>query len=292
MTTHSAGRGGATPRGRRTDARRGMGGGQGNAINGNIGNNGNNDGIGNAGNGNGESGENNANGENNKEGREHGNPRDGGNNNNGNRCSYKEFLACQPNKFDGKSGAIAYTRWVEKMKSVIDMSNYAINQRVKYVADDFKTLLRDEYCPYNEMQKLENEFWNHTMIGDGHTAYTDRFHALAKLVPHLVTPEFKRIDRYIYCLVPEIHGMVRATEPTTIQSAILKAGGLIDDAIRNGLLKRSSEKRKENGETSKQEDARSNNKKARTRKGSVATNSGKKEYKGLHPKCANCSYHH
>ncbi|GKA03164.1 reverse transcriptase domain-containing protein [Tanacetum coccineum] len=86
--------------------------------------------------------------------------------------------------------------------------------------------------------------------------------------------------------------MVRATEPTTIQSAILKAGGLTDDAMRNGSLKRSSEKRKESGETSKQEDARSNNKRARTGKRFVATNSGKKEYKVLYPKCAKCSYHH
>nr|GEY04873.1 reverse transcriptase domain-containing protein [Tanacetum cinerariifolium] len=77
------------------------------------------------------------------------------------------------------------------------------------------------------------------MVRDGYTAYTDRFHKLDKLVPHLVTPEFKGID-----------------------SAILKAEVLIDDAMRNGLLKRSSEKRKENNETGYQKDARSNNKKA------------------------------
>ncbi|GJV65165.1 reverse transcriptase domain-containing protein [Tanacetum coccineum] len=126
------------------------------------------------------------------------------------------------------------------------------------------------------------------MVGAGHTAYTYQFHELAKLVPHLVTPEYKRIDRYIYGLVPKIRGMVRATEPTTIQSAILKAERLTNDAVRNGLLKRRSEKRKESGETSKQDDARSNNKRARTGKGFVETDSGKKEYKDLHPKCTKC----
>ncbi|GJY01989.1 RNA-directed DNA polymerase, eukaryota [Tanacetum coccineum] len=153
-----------------------------------------------------------------------------------------------------KGGAIAYTRWVKKMESVIDMSNYAINQRVKNV-EDFKTLLRDEYCPHNEIQKLENESWNHIMVGAGHAAYTNRFHKLAKLVPRLVTPKFKRIDR-------------------------------------NGLLKKSSEKRKESGETGRQENARSNNKRARTGKGFVAIDSGKKEFKGPHPKCDKCDYHH
>ncbi|GKF86616.1 reverse transcriptase domain-containing protein, partial [Tanacetum coccineum] len=144
----------------------------------------------------------------------------------------------------------------------------------------------------NEMQKLENEFWNHTMVGTGHATYTDQFHELAKLVPHLVTYEFKRIDRYIYGLVPKIRRMVRATEPSTIQSAILKTGGLTDDVVRNGLLKGSSEKWKESGETGKQEDARSNNKRAMTEKRYVAAGTGKGEYKGLHPKCAKCSYHH
>nr|GFB00893.1 reverse transcriptase domain-containing protein [Tanacetum cinerariifolium] len=131
-----------------------------------------------------------------------GNPRDGSNNNNGNRCSYKEILACQPKEFDGKGGAIVYTQWVEKMESVIDMSNFAINKRVKYAA-----------------------------------------------------------------------GIVNR------KSMILNAGGLSDDAVRNELLKRSSEKRKESGETGKQEDARSNYKRARTGKGFISTESCKKEYK-------------
>ncbi|GJT89605.1 hypothetical protein Tco_1078450 [Tanacetum coccineum] len=54
------------------------------------------------------------------------------------------------------------------------------------------------------------------------------FHELAKLVPHLVTPETSRIKRYIAGLAPEIRGMIRATQPDTIQTAILRAGILTD----------------------------------------------------------------
>ncbi|GJU01917.1 hypothetical protein Tco_1112255 [Tanacetum coccineum] len=32
-----------------------------------------------------------------------------------NGCSYKEFVACKLKEFDGKGGAVAYIRWVEKM---------------------------------------------------------------------------------------------------------------------------------------------------------------------------------
>ncbi|GJY74841.1 hypothetical protein Tco_0479272 [Tanacetum coccineum] len=37
-------------------------------------------------------------------------------------CSYKEFMAYNPKDYDGKGGAIVYTRWIEKMESVQDMS--------------------------------------------------------------------------------------------------------------------------------------------------------------------------
>nr|GEU52724.1 hypothetical protein [Tanacetum cinerariifolium] len=46
--------------------------------------------------------------------------------------------------------------------------------------EDLKNLTREEFCPVNEMQKLETKFWNHTMLGAGHAAYTDRFHKLAR----------------------------------------------------------------------------------------------------------------
>ncbi|GKD02975.1 putative reverse transcriptase domain-containing protein [Tanacetum coccineum] len=116
---------------------------------------------------------------------------------------------------------------------------------------DFKVLMREEFCPSNEMQKLETELWNHAMVRVGHAAYTDRFHELARLVPHLVTPENKRIERYVYGLAPLIHRMVAATEPTMIQSVILKASMLTNEAIRNGSIKKNPKKRGNGGEPSR-----------------------------------------
>ncbi|GJY94052.1 hypothetical protein Tco_0510413 [Tanacetum coccineum] len=105
----------------------------------------------------------------------------GGNGPNNGGCTYKEFLACKPRDFDEKGGAIVLTRWIEKMDSVMDISGCFNNQKVN-----------------NEIEKLELEFWNHAMVGANHAAYTDRFHKLAKLFPHLVTPESKCIDGYIH----------------------------------------------------------------------------------------------
>ncbi|GJT51297.1 hypothetical protein Tco_0977454 [Tanacetum coccineum] len=93
-----------------------------------------------------------------------------------------EFLACNPKESDGKGGAIVCTCWIEKMESVQDMCGCRDNQKVKYTAgsfvckaltwwnsqihtrsqevavgmswEDFKTLTREEFCPSNEMQKF------------------------------------------------------------------------------------------------------------------------------------------
>ncbi|GJU26963.1 putative reverse transcriptase domain-containing protein [Tanacetum coccineum] len=159
-----------------------------------------------------------------------GNGKNGNDGNGGNNggCTYKEFLACKPRDFDGKGGAIVLTRWIEKMESVMDISGCVNNQK-------FKALLVEEFCPSNKMEKLETEFRNHAMVGANHAAYTDRFHELAKLVPHLVTPESKRIKRYIHGLAPQICGMIRVTQSAIIQSAILMAGTLTDEAVGKGF---------------------------------------------------------
>ncbi|GJX35453.1 reverse transcriptase domain-containing protein [Tanacetum coccineum] len=159
--------------------------------------------------------------------------------------------------------------------------------------EDFKTLIREEFCLTNEMQKLETEFWNHAMVGAGHAAYTDRFHELARLVPYLVTPENKRIEKYIYGFAPQIQGMMAATEPVIIQRAVQKAGTLKDEAVRNGSLKKNPEKRGNYGQPNRDSNARDENK--RTRAGNAfatTTNPVRRGYNGTIPMCVSCNLHH
>ena len=150
----------------------------------------------------------------------------------------------------------------------------------------------EEFCPSDEMEKLENEFWNHTMVGANHVAYTDRFHELAKLVPHLVTPESSRIKRYINGLAPQICGMLLATQTTTIQSAILTAGILTDEAVRCRTLTNKNDKRKEVEESSKQVSTWKDNKKLKTGQGFVAIVPPRYDNVGTYPKCAKCYAFH
>ncbi|GJX31276.1 putative reverse transcriptase domain-containing protein [Tanacetum coccineum] len=211
-------------------------------------------------------------------------------------CSYKEFIACNPKEYDGKGGAVALTRWIEKMESVHDMSGCSIDQKVKYTAgsfvgkalmwwnsqictlswevavsmswNDFKFMMIQEFCPSHEMQKLESELWNHAMVGAGHAAYIDRG------------------------LAPQIHGMVAATKPKTIQKAVQISGALTDEAVRNGSMKK-VEKRGNVEEPSKDRSGRDDYKRTMTGNAFATTvNHVGRENTCTWPKCTTCNSYH
>nr|GEX76793.1 reverse transcriptase domain-containing protein [Tanacetum cinerariifolium] len=235
-------------------------------------------------------------------------------------CSYKEFLVYNLKEYDGKGGAVVLTRWIEKKENVQDMSGCSIDQKVKYNAgsfvgkdltwwnsqirmlsrevavsmswNDFKFMMIKEFCPSHEMQKLETELWNHAMVGAVHAAYTDRFHELARLVPHLVTPKSRKIERYMYGLAPQIRGMVATIEPKAMQKAVQISGALTDEAVRNGSIKKV--KKKENiGEPINDKNGRDGNKRTRTGNtfATIANPVGR-ENAGAWPKCATCNAYH
>ncbi|GJR90671.1 putative reverse transcriptase domain-containing protein [Tanacetum coccineum] len=130
------------------------------------------------------------------------------------------------------------------------------------------------------------------MVGANHAAYTDRFHELAKMVPHLVTPESASIKRYVAGLAPKIRGMLKETQPTTIQDAIMRAGILTDDAISCGTLSKSNEKRKAVEETGKSGRSWRDKKKVKMGAGFVETAPPRNEYVGSNPRCAKCYTYH
>ncbi|GKE41340.1 putative reverse transcriptase domain-containing protein [Tanacetum coccineum] len=72
--------------------------------------------------------------------------------------------------------------------------------------------------------------------------------------------------------------MVKATQPTTIQNAVLRAGILTDEAISCGTLSKGSEKRKANDEGAKSGGSWKDKKKAKVGAGFVATTPPRNEY--------------
>ncbi|GKD76494.1 hypothetical protein Tco_1339115 [Tanacetum coccineum] len=49
------------------------------------------------------------------------------------KCSYKEFMSCQPINFKGIEGAVGLIRWFERTESVFSRSNCTEGCKVKFV---------------------------------------------------------------------------------------------------------------------------------------------------------------
>ena len=140
-------------------------------------------------------------------------------------CSYKHFTNCKPLPFNGNGGVIALMRWFEKTNSVFEICSCPEGSKVMFAActfsnrdliwwnnhvksltlsvansigwENLKELMLEEYCPRGEVQKLEQELWELKMVGSDIVTYTDRFCDLGALFPRMVTPESKKIKRYI-----------------------------------------------------------------------------------------------
>ncbi|XP_071708664.1 uncharacterized protein [Rutidosis leptorrhynchoides] len=159
------------------------------------------------------------------------------NNNNGNRyppksCPHKEFMSCKPPSYKGTEGPIELNRWFEKMESVFRLCNCGEADKVKYATgtlsggaltwwtayagivgwnaalaipwEILKTMLACKYYPRNQVQKVEVEFWELRMKNLEVAEYNNRFLELAALCPSMVTPESKKIEKYIIGLPPQI----------------------------------------------------------------------------------------
>ncbi|KAD7477173.1 hypothetical protein E3N88_00309 [Mikania micrantha] len=250
-------------------------------------------------------------------------------------CTYKYFASCNPPTFTGKEGASGLLKWIESMETKLKISQCLAEHKVSYAAcsltdsaltwwntqaktlttavvdamtwDEFKTLILSEYCPITEIQKLQEEFWNHSMIGADCLKYTDRFHELTCLLPNMFPTEQALIEKYIKGLVPQIKGMVTAAEPRTLKHAITLTTRLTDVAVRSGTLTVKGEsssslatttpstvkgvKRKWVGK-GKPGAPVEPSRNVQMAKGYIATTLERKAYVGQAPKCLKCPFHH
>ncbi|XP_022028342.1 uncharacterized protein LOC110929495 [Helianthus annuus] len=113
---------------------------------------------------------------------------------------------------------------------------------------------------------------------------------MSRLVPYLVTPEPKRIARFIRGLAPEIKASVKASRPTTFRSAADLSLSLTLAAVRLRSLKSSEEgKRKREDDNSRRSEKKhkgntDHKKKSESNKGSQQTDEK--------PKCKTCQKRH
>ncbi|GKE91988.1 hypothetical protein Tco_1573083 [Tanacetum coccineum] len=60
------------------------------------------------------------------------------------KCSYKEFMSCQPFNFKGTEGAIGLIHWFERTESVFSHSNCTEDYKCKYQVIKNESLMTEE----------------------------------------------------------------------------------------------------------------------------------------------------
>nr|GEZ62204.1 reverse transcriptase domain-containing protein [Tanacetum cinerariifolium] len=118
------------------------------------------------------------------------------------KCSYKEFMSCQPFNFKGLERAVGHICWFKRTESVFSHSNCT------------------EDCKGNDLK-----------------TYVRRFQELATLCPTMVSNSEKMMEAFIGGLPRSIKGNVTTSKPQTLEEAINIPQRLMDQNRRQEAVR-------------------------------------------------------
>nr|GEZ21325.1 hypothetical protein [Tanacetum cinerariifolium] len=188
------------------------------------------------------------------------------------KCTYQDFMKCQPLNFKGTKCVVGLIRWREKMETLFHISNCPKRYQVKYATctlldsvltwwnshkrtiktdvayalswRELMKLMTEVYCPRNEIQKIETELWNLTVKNNDMDTYTQRFQELTMMCTKIVLEEEDRMEKFIGGFPDNIQGNVIAAEPTRLQDAVRFANNLMDKKLKGYAVKNAKNKRR------------------------------------------------
>ncbi|GKC36098.1 reverse transcriptase domain-containing protein [Tanacetum coccineum] len=177
------------------------------------------------------------------------------------KCTYKEFMSCQPFYFNGTEGAVGLIHWFERTESIFSRSNCTEDCKVKFATStltedalswwnsyakpirieqadkiartELKRLLTNKYCPLTEVKKMEDEFYNLVVKGNDLNTYARRFQELVVLCPNMVPNTKKFMKAFIGGLPRSIEGNVTALKPQTLKETITITQRLMDQVTKH-----------------------------------------------------------
>nr|GEW96081.1 putative reverse transcriptase domain-containing protein [Tanacetum cinerariifolium] len=148
--------------------------------------------------------------------------------------TFSSFMKCNPTPFHGKEWAIELCQWFEKSEMVFSLSDCTEINKVKFAAatlqgkaltwwnsqvatlrlevangkswGDMKKMMMEEFCPDEEVQRLEDELRSLKLKDTNIAAYTQRFNELVLLCPEAVPSEKHKVEAYIKGLPENIKG--------------------------------------------------------------------------------------
>nr|GEX47541.1 putative reverse transcriptase domain-containing protein [Tanacetum cinerariifolium] len=145
----------------------------------------------------------------------------------------------------GQGGDVELQRWFEKTEMVFRISECAERKKVKFdvptlqgpaltwwnTKTEMKQLMTVEFCPAEEVQRMEHELWNLKVKEFNIVAYTQRFNELALMCPRMVEPTNVKVDAYIRGLSENIKGEVTSSKSSNLSEAVCMAYKLIEQKL-------------------------------------------------------------
>ncbi|GJY53189.1 reverse transcriptase domain-containing protein [Tanacetum coccineum] len=199
------------------------------------------------------------------------------------KCSYKEFLSCQPFNFKGSEGAVGLICWFERSKSMFSRSNCIEDCKVKFATG---TLTEEALSWWNSFAK------------------PNRIEEAYKIS----WVEFKKLLMKKYCPRLSIEGNVTVSKPQTLEEAINIAQRLMDQVIKHTPVQVSSNHKRKfddrrtfnnnnnyrniNTNNRYNDNQQQQNKRQEAVRASATTPADNSGYTGNHPLCKKCTLHH
>ncbi|GKA28651.1 putative reverse transcriptase domain-containing protein, partial [Tanacetum coccineum] len=145
-----------------------------------------------------------------------------------------------PTQFHRTEGAVGLCQWFEKKENTFEISECAEGRKVATLGrevvsgrpwTEVKQMMIDEFCPIEEVQRLEDEL-RHLKLKDMNiAAYTERFNEFALLCPDAVPNKNKKVELYIKGLPEIIKGETTSSGPAMINEVVRMAHALMEQKI-------------------------------------------------------------
>ncbi|GJW83427.1 putative reverse transcriptase domain-containing protein [Tanacetum coccineum] len=228
-------------------------------------------------------------------------------------CTFVGFMKYNPTVFHSTEGVVKLRIWFKKTESVFGISECAEGKKVKFAAatlqgpaliwwnakvetmgletvnqmpwTEMKQLMTAEFCPIEELQRMEHELWNLKVKKYNIVAYTQRFNELSLMCPRMVEPESVKVDAYIRGLTDNIKGAVTSSNPANLNEAVRMAHKLMEQKLQ------ARDERILEGKKQKWESFQSGNISGNARAMITAPTDGKVSFGSL-PLCERCFTRH
>ncbi|GJR26904.1 putative reverse transcriptase domain-containing protein [Tanacetum coccineum] len=153
-------------------------------------------------------------------------------------CTYKDFLNCHQLNFKGTEGVVVLAQWFEKMELVFHISNYVVENQVKFATCTF---IGNALTWWNSHIKAVTQDVTYAM---DRKTLKKMMTEPALMCGRMFPEESNEVERYVGGLPDMIRGNVMSYQPKIMEKAIEFANDQMDQKVLTITERQAEQKRK------------------------------------------------